>query len=110
MQFTVRETMNQQLLCLRFHLHEGFRRQLFGQKPEQQRELFFLYSVENRGNVRRIHGDQHITDCGIPLLLKKLSKRTLYCYGMCSHKTLPPFYPEYLNKNILKTRRFFQSF
>ena len=90
MQFTVRESMDQELLCLRFHLHKRFSCRFLRQKAKQKRKLFSWNFIEDCSDVCRIHGNKYVADRRITLLLKKLAERLLDGYGMRSHTSLPP--------------------
>ena len=58
----IRETADQDLLIVGFHLDECIGRQCLGEQAEHDRKLILRKLVENRCDVRRVHGDQHVLD------------------------------------------------
>ena len=66
---TTIQTFATQLLGLGLHLNEGLRRQLLGQEPEEQRKLGLREIIEDRRDVRGVHGDEDIPEGGVFLAL-----------------------------------------
>ena len=81
----VRETLNQQLLGVRLHFHEGFCRLLLGQETKQQRNAVRLQPVEDAGDVAGVHGHQNVPQGWVLLFVQERRDHLLQNDGLIFH-------------------------
>ena len=89
-ELAVRESVDQKLLGFVVHLDEGFSRQLLGQDPEQDRQLFILQLLKNRRDIVRLHGRQDVSEGAVLLFLQQHPDGFRKRYVNLNHCVLPP--------------------
>ena len=60
LELAVRKAVDQKRLCVLVHFDKGLRRQLLGQKPEQNGHFFVLQFLKHRRDVVGHHGDEDV--------------------------------------------------
>ena len=70
--------------------NEGLGRRLLGQEPEEERIAHLIQFLEDRGDIRRLHGHQDVFERLVLLAVKKAADRLLNGNIVYSHR-VPPF-------------------
>ena len=79
LQLGVGKAVDEHLLTLALQLHEYLRRRLLGQQPVQQRHDLRPGLFQDLGNIRTLHGQEHVTQVGIAFLPDHLPDLVQQC-------------------------------
>ena len=100
LQLGVGKAVDQHLLALALQLHEYLRRRLLGQQPVQKGHDLGARLLQDQGDIRTLHRQEHVTQVGVAFLtdhLPDLVQQPVHFVFQINHATFllsldrPPF-------------------
>ena len=79
LQLRVGKAVDEHLLAFALQLHEHLCRRLLGQQPVQQRHDLGAGLLQDQGDIRRLHGQEQVTQAGVSFLTDHLPDLVLQC-------------------------------